>query len=154
MKKCNNCNMEYEDNEMYCEKCGNKLTFFEADSNKEENNEKAKHRKDKMKIALTLLCIIETIALVISVSLCIYFEDDRDYQSYQKFLCMRDYDNLKEDYDFYYDNSAMIDVIDGLDDGYYHKFDCKNCEFEYFLIFNTAYAEQEGYLPCPECWEN
>lgn len=180
MKKCNNCNIEYEDNKMYCEKCGNKLIFFETGSDIEEDNGQAGTKKDKRKIVLTLLCLLEAVSLVISIMLCIYFENECDYQSSRKIAYMYDYDELKEecstlkeecnalkeerdalkedyneledDYNFYYEYATMIDVTNNSDDGYYHRRDCKNCEFDNFYIYNIDYAKSKGYKPCPECW--
>lgn len=151
MKNCNTCNIKYGNDRIYCEKCGNKLTFAEPDSKIEENNVhvSVKPKKSKQKIVLITLCIIEAIALAIAGVLCVYFQNEWDYQLGRESDMWEDYWELKEKYDFYYEYSAIIDQAD---DEYYHRYDCPNCEFDYFMIFTSDNAESRGYAPCPICW--
>ncbi len=161
MKKCNNCQIEYGEDIMYCEQCGSKLTFSEISSNKEENSGQDVPKKPKSRIGLILLCIFEAVLLVIAIIICIYFANESDYQSREKNSYRYDYSELKEDYDslkyeydFYYDNAAIVDRTNDVDDGYYHKRDCEKCKFDRFRIYNINAAEVEGYDPCPECWDD
>ncbi len=42
-------------------------------------------------------------------------------------------------------------VFIGVDDYYYHKWDCEWLDMSEFYAFNTEYAISEGYTPCPHC---
>ncbi len=161
MKKCINCQKEYYGDVMYCEQCGSKLTLFETLNTKEENSGQDVPKKPKSRIGLILLCIFEAVLLVMSITVCVYFANESDYQRSEKNSCRYDYNELKEDYDslkyeydFYYDNAAIVDRTKDVDDGYYHKYDCEKCQFDKFRIYNINAAKSEGYEPCPECWDN
>ena len=152
MKKCNNCQIEYGEDIMYCEQCGSKLTFSEVSSNKEGNSGQDVPKKPKSRIGLILLCIFEAVLLVIAIIVCINLAIDRDYQQEQKINYSIKYNDIKDEYH----KHAVIVIARKTStgyknyDGYYHKFGCKEISDNRFWIYNTETAKNNyHYNPCP-----
>lgn len=71
----------------------------------------------------------------------------------QKERIKKKYRKISDAYDFYHEYSAIV-----YDDGSkkYHTYECpKYIDTDIkFYIYNTNWAEQEGYKPCRECHKN
>ena len=53
---------------------------------------------------------------------------------------------------YFYKEYAAIVPNDGTKK--YHIYGCEDCDVSYFWIYNVDAAEQNGYYPCPKCYNN
>ena len=87
---------------------------------------------------------------ILSLNAKIEHQEDQNTSLQAEVNSYRDsYYDILSTYNFYYNHAACVDKHSS----YYHKYDCSDFDSSYFWIFNTEYARDEGYIPCPKCWK-
>ena len=142
MKKCSNCNIQFEDTKIYCPNCGNLLEPVSATG---------KNKKSVIMLVLLVISILGNIGLGLFA---FDLNNDRSYYSSKYWDVYLDYDSLQSKYDdlkkgynFFYKYARII-PDDG--SGQYHRYGCEKLDTSSFWIYNREIAVNKA-TPCQDC---
>ena len=139
MKKCFNCNLQYEDAKVYCPNCGGILETVSGSR---------KQKKINKSVVVTILLVL-SIGLNIFLGLAVYDTYEREEFCHGKWIEFSDkYFEILPEYEFYNDYARIV-PDDGLD--IYHRYECEKLDLDYeFNIYNLDLAKYKA-SPCQEC---
>lgn len=141
MKRCSNCNSEYDDNKIYCSNCGNLL-----ETGKSSTTLKPKKSKKFVVVSILLTLSVAFNIVLGFIAAHLNEENERQYSRYTNLR--RDYFELKDNYNFF-DKYARILPDDG--SGIYHRYGCEELNSDVnFWIYNIDLVDEKA-SPCQKC---
>ena len=182
MKKCLNCYWCTQEDKLYCEKCGTKLTEVketvntsttgntnQSTSTNPDNgfNEELKKKNLVWKVCSVILIVIMFCIRINATEEVDYWEDICNQRNekisslqYQLDNANEELNVLKETELYLKEQTNFMDNYIGIidansDSNLYHKYFCEELDWDSdwsIRVFNIKRAEIEGYSPCSKCY--
>lgn len=174
MKICKQCNKTFSDDNVFCDICGEKLSF-EKNSASMGENVKGNGRKK----AIGMIAVLSVLLLVSVIANIVMYNVNHDINSrfdnileknaellgknekYQKQIeenaemieenvkYQKQIENSQKVISFYQEHIGLI--ASDYDGVYYHKYGCEDFKGN-FYAYNIELAKDKGYTACPKCF--